>query len=389
MLNVLIKHPNVLMAISVRVMILLALGKTVMAATPATRPAPSDTITLHVKDFPMGKALDQIGAQAGILINAQPFTLTYSNQYFGPNNVNRPPEPTVTIDADNQPFWLVVRHITAQTKWTAHASRNVIIMVKETAPADAPMSLADGFLFTAEKAVREQNIDIDHPPAVRRLEVFLSVHVPPCAHLLGIQALAHVDDARDEAGHSLVPVVQSATAFAGSAFQPDSLMVPVRVPLEFGAATPGRRLSHLRGTITCTVQGPDELWVIEDPLKSPTVSRELLGERLTFMGMSRQDGGCTYTLRTTANGPNGPLLARLVNEDARWRLIDAAGREWLGGGGRGAFGSKGGEFERHFSPMENDGRPDPSRAPAILLISLPSTVTERQVTFEFKDLPLP
>jgi hypothetical protein len=353
------------------------------AVNPTTRE--SGRITLHVTDLPLTQALTRVSFAAGITVQLNPRTF-YDN--------NRSAEPKVTIDADDQPFWLVMRQISQQTNWSGLAGSTTttpatVSLRQGSTLSDRPSCMADGFLIVADSMLREQVLTPGVDRITNRLETRLSLFVPPGTRLASMAGSATVLEARTPAGRTLAPPTPAVPQLNARAGQ---FVVTFVAPLQY---TPNGgvvdKLAVLKGTIRVGIAGNPETWSIDNPLTAANVVRDYpTGEKMTIVRLTK-NSATTYLMSMTltasgqrAAGVADATVATALDEVARYHLLDGQQREF-----RGTLKVINATSRECSFVAPAAARAEPLPEPVKLVIDLPGATVEQDLPFEFKDLQLP
>jgi len=221
-------------------------------------------ISLHYKDSPPQMVLNDLSKQARIDISVWPDFLW------------RNAPKSITLDADREPFWSVMRRFCEQTKLTPdHAGgRGLINLVQRNDNwAAKPAQVHPSFLITVEAADRNHHIDYADPKTVRTtFNLHLKILVDPKIKVVRGPNVLNVEAAVDDKGNSLLST-STIDQLVGSSYN-GSWLWQMTVPLTYNGEV-GKTLASLKGKARFLVPNKSERWEIKDPLKAQNVQKEL------------------------------------------------------------------------------------------------------------------
>src|SRR5687768_1785535 len=347
-----------------------------------TRTGPT-LITLHVKDATIQSVLDELSKQAKVEIT------------LWPPNMPQQFQGKVTLDADRQPFWMVVRQLCEQTGLGLERSgqRHRITLVQRSEPwSKRPYSAHGVFLVVANSLQRNHNVDFATPDNVStNFSMHLYCLVDPKAKVIQGTTMVHLDEVVDERGNSLVP---QGNRFAQSMASPgwgSNWMWDIHAPLQHRPDM-GKRIASFRGSLRFLVQEKTDVWEIDDIQQAKSPERAVNNVKYTITGF-RKAGDRAWELQIGvehdgAVPPNLNPLTDFASIQRGIRILDAAGNpfEQSGGGGGGGGGRLQYTINFHRPP---DPRNQPAAEPAKLIWEIPTELKEVTVPIHLRDLPIP
>lgn len=369
-------------------------------------------VTLHLKDADPALAFDELARQAGAKLQTQP-----------PALLQRPDMPRITISAERQPFWDVMRQLCAACKVRPDRSGGGTLTLaaddgswaRRPAVTSGPflvtaaeMYVTRGVRFGAEPAAAPENPPAGNAPAPAppdALERLRARHlaggndVPHDHAQLQVEALfepklhsmawtvGNVVEATDDAGKSLVLTrgaePRRRSVYGGSRSGEWEGIVWLDVPAR---DRPDARLARVKFLSRFSVQTGVERIEVPDVLSAKDVERVIGPARLVVRGVTKR-GDRHYEL-SVASYPVGDVQAWRAVQVGHFRrgprLLDANGRELMSGGGSSSMSEKEYTSQMRFTPQANG-----AGEPVKLVWEVPTGVNVITVPVEFENLPLP
>jgi hypothetical protein len=316
--------------------------------------------------------------------------------------------PTISLDVLNQPFWAVMKDLTARTgvrlRSAGRDNRPVLVFGDDDDDwTDAPVSISGPFLIAATRITEIKQMALARPgPGRSNLAVELIVEVEPKLNLLARGGRPRVIEALDEQGRSMQLQVRSD--------EDDFDLISDRSrQWRFGVSLfrPGgdsQRIAVLRVATSAVVGVQHESVVIADPLQARNVVRQSAGQELTLReiqvnrpgrGRRGDDQGAQYVVSvsvTRLNNNNGQARLPWSRGAPTLRLLDAAGRaltlDDVESRSRDEDEARGNIQYTMTYTQEAGARGQPGQ-PAQLIWEVPVQTRQIQIVGEFRDLPLP
>jgi hypothetical protein len=336
-------------------------------------------ITLHLKDAPAQTVVAEIAQQAHTEVGAWP-------EYVW-RNVNQ----KVTINADKQPFWTVMKDVCRQTHLVPEpmggSSRNrITLMQRGNAWGNQPTSSQGCYLVMAQSAQRNHTVDYANGGnAQTNFNLSLRCYIDPKVRIIRGSREAKIEEAVDDKGNSLALPNHN---FENSFTPPwnGSWCWDVSVPLQYRPDM-GAKLARLRGSMHFTVITKAQTWDVPEILAAKEVEKTLPTCKYTIHQVTK-NGDSQYTLKitiTTAKDQNGGPMSDFSTLQQQIKLVDANGRSYDTSGGGGGGGN--GTVNYEFSFYNSTG--GPLGVPTRLVWEIPIEMKDVSVPIEFNDLPLP
>ena len=338
-------------------------------------------VTLHVKNAPAQRVLDELSQQSGLSLRLQ-------------QSDDDGPLPAVTLDLDNVASWEAIHAVARQLHMEMYvdAPQQAIMFypdrrsgLRGTPIVHGPILLAFDFADRPQANARPLRAG-QAPPNPDVVNVISRIIVDPRLRVGNTRL--QITKVSDGQGHSLPAPLE--LDFGGSAMTTGSVLLPPTL-------TAGSRLERLKGSLRLQVASKTEAWEVPDILRAKGVTKIVGDVRFTIEELKQS--GETYQLQLTLSprDPNGRLAgapADLVRA-ARLRLQDSRGRDlaYMGIGASG--GQESHKVRLYFEPASPGGTPGEttapadSGAPAKLLGETALETQEVEVPFDLTDLRLP
>ncbi len=335
-------------------------------------------VTLHVKESPAQNVAAELSKQGHIEIGL------WSNQQWA--NVV---QANVTIDADREPFWLVMKQFCQQTglapyAYGANTGRKITLMPGGSNWARLPGKMQGCFYVMPASASRSHTIDYSAPENVSgNFSLQFTVMVDPKLQVARYSSTLRLDEATDEKGNSLIGAAMAGGSYSsGSPFQ-----CGLSAQLQYKPGT-GKRLAVLKGSASFSVMEKLDTWELGDILKASDVVHLLPSGKYTLKQVTRV--GAAYTGKVSINAPaegNQPPMSDGGSLHQNLRLVDAAGKSYVVTGTSGSGRGMGYDYTVNFSARGGEeGNPG---EPVKMIWQIPVEMKELTVPVEFKDLPIP
>jgi hypothetical protein len=334
-------------------------------------------VTLHMKDANPRDIFSAIAKQAGV------------DLAFFPENLWSPAQgvqiPSVSIDLDHQPFWSAIEQAgqasASRVQTMNNGNGNKLTVQQSNLGEDwlaGPRFTRGQFTVMPMQISRNQTVTFS-PSASKssNTEMQFQLLVDPKVTVVSVQYCPKLTEALDDKGNSLVPPQDRSQGEQGG----PALTFQLSTPLEF--PNDGfTKLASLKGTISVAVASRVEHLDLPD-VKSAVNQPKRLGD-WTFVlescDIGQRDGN--YAVKVT-------VPSRMVDANAVYsmmsqiQLIDAAGNSISSG-----YNSGSGDMT-HYEIKKTFTAPDVIHLPVRLKWDVPVETKEKQIPFEFKDLPLP
>ncbi len=233
----------------------------------ATQPS---LITLHAQAMPVQQALDTIGAQSGSHLLAVGLAVPSPAR----------PAKTVTLDADQKPFWEVMPDVCRQLRIAPDLDYHVRDSMRFT-PA-----WADWINQSPHQIVGPYWIGVKSISHLRTMEPGIS-DVPQESFNVGLIVLGEpkldvthmsdfvVTEASDNAGHSLMPKALPSNMPRALLRRADSLDHLVQFGLSYPQEQPGSLIATLSGDLVIVAAQDFKQYEVDDVMGSPKITNPL------------------------------------------------------------------------------------------------------------------
>ena len=336
-------------------------------------------ITLHVKDADLRKVFEDISKQAKVRIG-------FENQPW-PQGL-----PTVSINVDRQPFWLVMKEICDKTGIGPYPyysqNRDTISLMQGTNFGRYPGVMNKCFYITPIGCQRNHSIDFANPQGASiHFSLQIAIYVDPKLRTLRSYQMA-VDSIVDENGNSLYNGprgTENASYWNGGSFRRD-----MSVQLSY-QPNQGKKIARLKGSTRFVVITKIERWELSDILTARNITKDVpFGKCIVKQVTKKSDQN--YEIQVALeNPPAMAAQAEVAGEHSTVqqsiRLEDANGRSWYSQGGSGSSSNARRDFTFTYY-RQSSGRDGPG-IPAKLVWEIPIETKDVSVPIDFRDLPLP
>lgn len=352
---------------------------TAPATLPASRPA---LLSVHLKDATAKQAIAALNRVA-------PVELRLAD--------DEEPAGTLTLDLDNQPFWLVIDEVCRKFRLAPSESNAPGLMLLEHDGGSfsrKPRVMCGQTLVVVDYLSHDQSV---HASGADREESFtatLTALTDPTRRVTWYEPQVTLERAVDDRGNSLVPVKPDAPDEAAAEeldAEASAFCLSLTVPLRHPQDKAGQRIAMLRGSFEHQTLARTESWSVPNPLQIKDAAKALHKGRC-IVHRVRKTSDKEYTVdlvihRDTASDAQWQLL-RLAGASGLFRLHDAAGKPLY------KQDSTIDAHARRISITLQFSRDDPAGqqnvgVPVTITWELPLELSRQRVEFEFKDLPLP
>ena len=345
-------------------------------------------VSLAVKNKSAKDVFEEIARQSG-----------YRIEYQG----NPGAEQKFSFEFDQLPFWQVVDAVAAKTGTTASADYDdETIRVNAYQETSNPyVAYAGPFRFTANSINTNRNVQLSGlgrgmpgNPSPESVNLNFTINSEPKNPILGTtNHMAEVLSATDEAGASMVPPKdqnnQYRSGYYNGGFQRHN--VNGNIFLVRGARDSSRikTLKARVGIILLAGTVPEV--VITDPLK--TKNKKVAGRsvEIEFDSLAEQNGQYTAALTVKRLGVDEQNGIDYNWSNTLWQrleLVDEKGHRYRANWGNVNNNGVTVQMSVPFQPDGRRGQP-PKLGPPVKLIFNEWVQVTHEVTFEFKDIPLP
>jgi len=353
-------------------------AQSTLALISENRTAGVSLITLHYQNVPVDKILADLSRQCYSPLPIEPATLL-TDRAFAP----------LTINIDKQPFWLALKEICTKTHLRPHLygpDQHLALSYDDpnnTTNFDGPSFPTGPFLIVANNAQQTNAIYFAQPQNITRtLNLTFTIFAEPKLHILSRSYTARITQATDDHGRALADQrMWPQQYYPGPEVSPIwSINAPLVLP-----PTSGSRITHLTGQCRAILQSQSETWEIPDILHSQPRSKTVANRTYRFQDLKENPNDHTWELKLSATrdprfgyNPDASLLHSV-------QLLSSTGHVFP----RQRYQTTGGDathwqYTLYFSPNPNTSDP-----PTKMTWDLPLETQDKELNFDFADLPLP
>jgi hypothetical protein len=359
-----------------RLLLLLALLPLPTLAAEVGDPTKPTLLTLKLTDVTQKNAFDEIAKSAHLEFATLPKNLW-----------DKTPGPPISVDADNQPFWVVMKDACAKSgislKYATDTPRPQILLSRDNQDWTTYPTVATGpFLVSLIGLHRATTVDMRKPADLQRtFHAKFTVFCEPRFRLLRGSLGAKVDEAVDDKGNSLAPknAPEEPLNFV------TSWVYNLEAKLDYPKA-PGTKITKLRASARFVAQTASETIEFSDPLTSKNVTKTVAGRKIVIKEVRRATDEYEATVTFFRGETPQAEWEQTVFPGNALTLMDGD-RKTIAARGFG-MGGKGDESTFVFK-FERDPRGVRIGKPLKLSWEIPTKTQEIPLNFQFDDLPLP
>jgi hypothetical protein len=355
-------------------------------------------VTLHLKDATAAEAFDELARQAGAKLATQP-----------PGLLQRDDLPRVTLDAERQPFWMVMRQLcgTCKVRPERSGEKKLALAADDGSWAKRPFVTSGPFLVTANELYVTRGIRFGaEPPAAEakpekvalprdalapgddvkdHAQLQVEAWFEPKLHGMS-WSVGNVVEAVDDAGRSMLlprgAEPRRRATYGGSRYYGEwESVVWLAVPPN---DRPHAKLAKLKFLSSFSEQTGVERIEVPNVLTAKDVEHVVGAARLVVKGVTRL-GNDQYEL-AVGSYPVGDAQAWRGVQAGQFRrgprLLSDDGRELSQAGGSSSMSDR--EYTSQLRFMADRGK-----EPAKLVWDVPTGVQQYAVPVEFQDLAIP
>jgi hypothetical protein len=288
----------------------------------------------------------------------------------------------ITLDADHKPFWTVFRNLCAQAKLEVAAidsSGTISLRNGDDEWGRRPAAIEGPYMLLARRIELSRTLDLANPKDVSNVYtlVLLAYAEPKLRPIYW--SIRGIDDCVTETGHVLeIPT---------DAFEPGDLNADSETHLQFsGPADVGTRLAKLRLGARFVLSDKSQRIELPNILKVKNETHTVGGWRISIKGVTKNDDdrySAALTVYRDNHTPEEWTERTGLLDRAQPRLLDSSGKVMESGGTSLNQGPDEWNWGDECAPANADDKP------AKLVWDFPLETRHADVTFEFKDLPLP
>lgn len=342
---------------------------------------PTTLVSLRMKEAAPAEVFAELSRQMGV--SFRPPMADFWKHY---------PLKKLSVDAQRQPGWLVALQVAdaCGLQYVPGPGNTVQISMRGWPVTPKPTSAFGPLVMQVDAVRHDKTVNLGAPEARRSpLQLVMSVYTDPSLKSYRFLGQPQVEQATDSEGASLAP--EKVDASKVLAPEPGTISQQV-VELVY-PETPGKTIALVRGSVTMLVASQIQDWVIENPAAASGASRKLGKYTCTFTSLTRKDQG--YELKLQVKGPaNGGFrspVQDLVVGEGSILPVDAAGNRWRISEVSGHYDAREMTAVGHFDYTITLAPEEAGKAGAITRLTwrLPQELSNVEVPFEFRDLPMP
>jgi hypothetical protein len=325
-------------------------------------------VSLHVKSASFHDALTALEREAGVKFDA---------------GTGDPGDGgSVTIDADHRPFWGVLRDLCAQAKLevgTIDSSGRIALRGGDEDWGRRPCAIKGPYMLLARRIELTRTLDLANPRAVTNAySLVLLAYAEPKLRPI-YWSVRGIDQCVTDTGRVM--------DLPNDAFEPGDLNADSETRIQFTApADVGSRLAKLRLSARFVLSERSDPVEINNVLKVKNDTQTVGGWRVLIKGVTKGDDerySAAVSVYRDNHTPEEWSERMGLLDRAQPKLFDATGKPLESGGTSLNEGPDEWNWTDEFTPATPDNKP------ARLVWDFPLETRHVDVSFEFKDLPLP
>lgn len=341
----------------------------VLSRIDESRRSGASYVSLHLKSASTRDALAALERSAGVKFDA---------------GMGDPGDGSgsITLDADHRPFWVVLRELCAQAKLevgSIDAAGAVALRGGDEEWGHRPAAIEGPYMLLARRIELTRSLDLANPKDVANAYtlVLLAYAEPKLRPIYW--SVRGIDQCVTDTGRAM--------DLPNDAFEPGDLNADSETRIQFtGPADVGKRLARLRLSARFVLSERSEPIDIPGILKVKNESRSIGGWRVLIKGVTKGDDeryAAAVTVYRDGHTPEEWSERMGLLDRTQPRILDSAGKVMESGGTSLNEGPDEWNWTDEFTPANQSAKP------AKLLWDFPLETRHADVSFEFKDLPLP
>lgn len=276
------------------------------------------SVTMHYKDAPLTKILNEFAWQAGADMGVrEPVVTGYAQGR------------TASIDLDNADFWQALRAISDATGLHPWVAQSGVTLSPSEQRTIMQINFANryaretGGLYIAPRMSQEvRMINYNDPPAGgSMLTLAIDVIPEPKLHVVGAANLDWLKECVDDKGHSLMPSDGNRRSFFPRG-RPRLWAWPLQATLQAGPEI-GTKIARLRGELDFSVQTRAEVLEIDDITRATNVTKSDSDLSVTVLSCSRTNMNYQLSLEFHGAGMGDASVQDFLNSA---ELVDDDGQ---------------------------------------------------------------
>jgi hypothetical protein len=290
-------------------------------------------------------------------------------------------ELKVTLDVSDQPLWEVLRQIAVQTRVapsTESGERGQITLRAQSGSKALPTAVQGPYMVSLQRVNYSSSMALGGEQQQNHyVQLYFILAAEPGTPMYGITQQVKIEEAVDQAGNTLGP--------GNIHYSPEPQRLQNTWWMQgygsIGFNDTSTRLARVRGYASVFTYDKLESFEIDDPVNARGKSMTIDGLRVRLRQFEETSSEYRARFEVDGNGNDPAVRYRFAPSDNNMKLLDANGRSFDSSGSSWGHGDPF-QFSRDFQKSSG-------RAPAKLVLSVPSSLKELRVPFEFTDIPLP
>jgi hypothetical protein len=342
-------------------------------------------ITLHVKQMSAQDVFNAIGVQSHTQLTAIGLAVPTAAR----------PGKTVTIDVDQKPFWEVMADVCTQLNVCPVLEFNGPNAMRFSPAWENWMSRPNHQIIGrtwigVESLSHVRTLDLNgNSPAHDQFTGRLIVFPEPGMHVTHLSDFT-VEEAADDAGHSLMPRALPVQLSSRPPHRIQLLNHQLDFNLTYPDQQPGSKISVLKGSITMLVADEVRLYQVDDVLGTPSATNPLKNAAIVST-VTRQGSDYRVEIQCTRNGIDQDQWDAMVNCMDDVSLFDSAGHGLIPVSPIGihSLGTAAGMENFKASGIFSATSSAKAAEPRQLRWTIPASIKAQHLAVTFKDLPMP
>jgi hypothetical protein len=356
---------------------------TALAADKPEAGEPGAPITIKMDAAHPRDVIAEISAKTGVAMDVWP-----QNMW---NNRGDPNLPTsISINAEGKSFWEVMQQLCDQAHLRPFnmGSGNAMTLQQSSSGlvGKRPTFASPTAMVVVESIQRNHTIqfDSDDPQPHKACGVSLNVWVDPRLRMIRYGSQPNLEEAKDENGTSLLAAsVSSAKPPQNFSSTSSRWELPggIYVPLDYDPEK-SKKLASLKGAVTIMVASEVETFEV-DLADAKGEKKEIAGIEFSVSNVKQTNRQTNAKVTVVRKDASKEQFEQLLGDPfSSMSFVTANGTHQRGGGGGGGSDSK-----REYNMNVAYG--NANEKPVKFVWEIPTKTDEQQLSFEFKDLPLP
>jgi hypothetical protein len=341
----------------------------------------ASVLTLKFKDAKPKEVFDEIAKQAHCEFATFPPDLW---------NQNKNP-PAITLDLERVNFWTAFKDVCQKTGIYPQQNGNDRRMTLQQSPGtnfwNGPSVVSGPFLIVANRIYRSNSVDLTNPGNAVQHDCNMALYAfsEPKIKVIQSSYYVQVEEAVDEKGNSLM----SNDRFYTSMNSGQQWMWNLNAHLNY-PENAGKKITRFKGSMKFLIQTRSDTLDVPDILTVKNLTKTVARRRMLVKQCTKQNGE-QFELQMTLyrDGLSQADWDAVQNPGYSVHLFDKDGHMLMSNG----WGTNGSDREMNYNWTFSKNAWGPQQGkigdPHRLVWEIPVETREMNVTFEFKDLPLP